>query len=94
MGLPEIYVRIGINKGPVVAGNMGASDLFAYTVLGDSVNLASRLEKTNKEFDTSIIISSSVFEEVSEKVGTRYLGKVQVRGKSKDVKIYELQDVG
>lgn len=89
-GLPEIFVRIGINSGIVIAGNMGSSELFDYTVLGDTVNLASRLEGANKEFGTSIIISNSVYERVAANVIVRPLGMIKVKGKTKEVEIYEL----
>ena len=69
---------------------MGSSELFNYTVLGDPVNIASRLETMNKEFGTSIIISSSVYKKVSERVAARPLGNAQVKGKTESVDIYEL----
>jgi adenylate cyclase len=80
-GLPEISIRIGINTGDVIVGNMGSSELFNYTVLGDPVNLASRLETINKELGTSIIISSSVYEKVSGRVTVRSIGSVQIKGR-------------
>jgi adenylate cyclase len=89
-GMPEISVRIGINRGEVIAGNMGSSELFDYTVLGDPVNLASRLEGVNKEFGTSIIISRSVHEAVRDSVEARALGTIMVKGKTEEVEIYEL----
>jgi len=89
-GLPDISIRIGVNTGNVIAGNMGSSDLFNYTVLGDPVNLASRLETMNKEFATSIIISSSVYEKVSGRIKARPLGSAQVKGKTEAIDIYEL----
>jgi len=91
-GYPELFVRIGINTGMVIAGNMGSQELFDYTVLGDAVNVASRLEGANKEFGTSIIISDPVFEKVKDRVGVRLLGTVKVKGKTEGVRIYELLD--
>jgi len=91
-GYPELFVRIGINTGMVIAGNMGSHELFDYTVLGDTVNVASRLEGANKEFGTSIIISASVFEKVKDSVRVRLLGMVTVKGKTEGVIIYELLD--
>ncbi|MBI5632977.1 MAG: adenylate/guanylate cyclase domain-containing protein [Nitrospirae bacterium] len=91
-GYPELFVRIGISTGMVIAGNMGSDQLFDYTVLGDTVNVASRLEGTNKEFGTSIIISGPVFEKVKDRLSVRYLATVKVRGKTEAVRIYELPD--
>jgi len=91
-GLPEINIRIGINTGEVIAGNMGSSKLFNYTVLGDAVNLAARLETANREMCTSIIISKSVYEKAAGSVKARPLGSIQVKGKAAPVEIYELLD--
>ncbi len=88
--LPEISVRIGINTGPVIAGNMGSEDLFDYTVLGDTVNLASRLESANKQFGTGILISSSTYWAVADKVEVRPLGNISVKGKVEQIAVYEL----
>ncbi len=89
-GLPEISVRIGLNTGMVIAGNMGSEDLFDYTVIGDPVNLASRLEGANKEFGTCILISRFVYDLVSDRVETTSLGKIKVKGKKEEVEVFEL----
>jgi adenylate cyclase len=93
MGLPEITVRIGLNTGMVIAGNMGSEDLFDYTVLGDAVNLASRLEGANKQFGTDIMISGFTYEKVADKVEARLLGRISVKGKTEEVEVYELTRV-
>ncbi len=91
--LSEVSIRVGINTGEVIAGNMGSTDLFDYTVLGDAVNLASRLEAANKKFGTCILISEFVYKQVNEKVEVRPLGKISVKGKTEEVEVYELINV-
>ncbi|HIJ80098.1 MAG TPA: adenylate/guanylate cyclase domain-containing protein [Desulfuromonadales bacterium] len=93
MGLPELEIRIGINSGSVIAGNMGSDDLFDYTVLGDAVNLASRLEGANKEFGTHTMISQWVLEKVSGRVDVRPLGSIKVKGKSEKTDVFELTGI-
>lgn len=87
---PAFYVRIGINSGPMIAGNIGGKNRFDYTVIGDSVNLASRLEGANKMYGTSIIISEDSFNQVHDKFWCRELDLIRVKGKNKPVRIYEL----
>ncbi|MCX7797275.1 MAG: adenylate/guanylate cyclase domain-containing protein [Melioribacter sp.] len=86
----SIHIRIGINTGEVIVGNIGGKKRFDYTVLGDNVNLASRLEGANKEYGTSIMISESTYELVKDKFLVRYLDLVRVKGKTKPTAIYEL----
>jgi len=89
-GKPELYVRIGLNTGPMVAGNMGAANRLEYTVMGDSVNLGSRLEGANKQYGTNIMISEYTYEVVKDKIITRFLDAIRVKGKNQPVKVYEL----
>jgi adenylate cyclase len=87
---PPLRVRIGLNTGDMVVGNMGATGKFAYTVIGDSVNLASRLEGANREYRTGIMVSHRTYELVREKILGRELDRIAVKGRTEPVRVYEL----
>ncbi|MBN2306735.1 adenylate/guanylate cyclase domain-containing protein [Candidatus Peregrinibacteria bacterium] len=89
-GLPEIHIRIGLNTGEAVVGNMGSENRFDYTAMGDNVNLASRLESINKQYGTRILISESTYEAVRDHMICREIDQIRVKGKHEPVKIYEL----
>ncbi len=89
-GKPPLSVRMGINTGIMIVGNMGGKDRFDYTVIGDSVNLASRLEGANKQYKSNIMISDFTYTHVKSKVIVRELDLIQVKGKTEPVKVYEL----
>ncbi|MCX7678938.1 MAG: adenylate/guanylate cyclase domain-containing protein [Spirochaetes bacterium] len=92
-GKPPLDIGIGINTGEMVVGNMGSSSRMDYTLMGDNVNLGARLEGTNKQYKTHIIISEFTYEHVKERVIARELDLVRVKGKELPVKIYELLDI-
>ena len=89
-GEPELFMRIGINTGPAVVGNMGSKTRMDYTMMGDSVNLAARLEGVNKHYKTSTMISESTYEQAKDGIEARELDLIRVVGKLEPVKIYEL----
>ncbi|MBX4205716.1 adenylate/guanylate cyclase domain-containing protein, partial [Candidatus Microgenomates bacterium] len=89
----EFKTRIGINTGEAIVGNMGSKDRFDYTALGDTVNIASRLEGLNKEYKSQILISESTYKLVKDQVIVNKIGKATVRGKTKAINVYELVDI-
>ncbi len=89
-GFSPLTMRIGINTGTVVAGNMGTRSIFNFTVIGDSVNLAARLEGINKYYGTSILISDSTEQRLADRLVRRELDRITVKGKSEAIRLYQL----
>ena len=85
----DLLMRIGLNTGPAVVGNLGSHTRFDYTMLGDAVNLAARLEGINKQFDTYTMISSSTMERIDDAYPVRELSRVAVVGRKEPVTVYE-----
>ena len=89
-GLPIVNIGIGINTGKVVFGSVGAKDRMDFTSIGDTVNLAARLEGANKEFGTKALISEFVYSSIKEEFLCREIDYITVKGKKLPVRIYEI----
>jgi adenylate cyclase len=89
-GRPELITRYGLHTGPAVVGSFGALSRQQYTAMGDTINVASRLEGLNKEFDTTILVSAAIRDAVGTRFEMRPLGLVKVKGRAEKVDIWEL----
>ncbi|HET9449335.1 MAG TPA: adenylate/guanylate cyclase domain-containing protein, partial [Aggregicoccus sp.] len=89
-GLPDVYTRIGVNTAVMFVGNIGSEQLFDYTAIGDGMNLAARLEATNKAYGTLILIGPLTYAQARDAIEARELDRVRVAGKTEAVSVYEL----
>ena len=89
-GIPAFHVGIGLNTGDVVVGNIGTKERLNYTVMGDAVNLASRLESATKELGSAMVMSEATYERVKNYVEARFIDEIMVKGKAEKIRVYEL----
>ena len=90
---PPLTVRIGLHSDAVLVGNVGSPEKLSYTVMGDGVNIASRLEGINKDYDTRICVSHSLFKEAGERLWVRPIDMISVKGRKGELLIYELMGI-
>jgi adenylate cyclase len=90
-GRAQLDIGIGVNSGEMIAGNIGSSSIMSYTVIGDNVNLGSRLESLNKNYNSRIIISDATRARLTGVYDLRALGEVVVKGKTRPVAIFEIR---
>ena len=85
-----LTTRIGVNTGEVISGTIGSGNRLSYTVLGDTVNVAARLEQLNKEYGTGVLVSGNTVDGLQDTFPLSYLGAVAIRGKREPVRVYRL----
>ena len=92
-GISPLYMRIGINTGEMIVGNLGTQKKMNYSILGNAVNLASRLEGINKQYGTWILTSEDTIRETNQEILSRQLDRIRVAGVNEPVRIYEVLEI-
>jgi PAS domain S-box-containing protein len=88
----SIVVGIGINYGPIIAGNLGSDDRISYSITGDAVNIAKRIESLTREMPNAILISQSIHAKTKEHISTKPLGEVSIKGKNNRISVFQVLD--
>jgi PAS domain S-box-containing protein len=86
----NVVIGIGINYGPIIAGNLGSADRLSYSITGDAVNTAKRIESLTRDLPNAILISQSINDKTKELISTKPLGEVQIKGKNKKVNVFQV----
>jgi PAS domain S-box-containing protein len=89
----KIVVGIGINYGQIVAGNLGSDERLSYSITGDAVNTAKRIESLTKDHHNAILVSHSIYDKTKDLISTKPWGEVQVKGKNEKVSVYQVMEI-
>ena len=91
-GINQITARTGIHTGGVIAGNIGSNRMLQYSTIGDSVNVASRLEQSNKDFSTTILFSHEIYSSLTKELYDKanYQGEISLKGRDQKTKVYDI----
>ncbi len=89
----EVRIGIGVHTGEAIVGNIGCDEKMDYSIIGDTVNLAARIESVTKEYKAPLLVSESAYERVKDRVEARFVASTKVKGREKEVKLYEILSI-